>query len=80
MFNMFEGERKPGDFGFDPLVRSGVMLRDQLHDRFVQGFYKNPDSRARLELSELKNGRLAMLAIGGLVHHALITGHATFAQ
>lgn len=27
---------------------------------------------------ELKNGRLAMFAIGGLVHHTLLTGTETF--
>ena len=27
-----------------------------------------------LQLAEIKNGRLAMLAIGGIVHHYLITG------
>ena len=28
----------------------------------------------RLQLAEMKNGRLAMLAIGGIVHHYFITG------
>lgn len=28
----------------------------------------------RLQLAEIKNGRLAMIAIGGIVHHYLITG------
>ena len=27
-----------------------------------------------MELAEIKNGRLAMIAIGGMVHHYLITG------
>jgi len=35
---------------------------------------KNPTARARYELAELKNGRLAMLAIGGIVHGSFITG------
>nr|7Y7B_1 Chain 1, ACPI-1 [Chroomonas placoidea]7Y8A_1 Chain 1, ACPI-1 [Chroomonas placoidea] len=37
------------------------------------GFSKGKDA-ARLELCELKNGRLAMIAIGGMIHHYLITG------
>jgi len=28
----------------------------------------------RLQLAEIKNGRLAMIAIGGIVHHYLLTG------
>eukprot|EP00284_Hemiselmis_tepida_P011575 CAMPEP_0174926150 /NCGR_PEP_ID=MMETSP1355-20121228/9999_1 /TAXON_ID=464990 /ORGANISM="Hemiselmis tepida, Strain CCMP443" /LENGTH=224 /DNA_ID=CAMNT_0016172167 /DNA_START=23 /DNA_END=697 /DNA_ORIENTATION=+ len=32
------------------------------------------DKLARMELAEIKNGRLAMIAIGGIVHHYLITG------
>lgn len=44
------------------------------------GFGKDPSKRERLALAELKNGRLAMIAIGGLIHHALVTGHATFSS
>ena len=28
----------------------------------------------RLQLAEMKKGRLAMLAVGGIVHHYFITG------
>lgn len=37
------------------------------------GVSKNPKSREWYELAEIKNGRLAMCAIGGAIHHALLT-------
>jgi hypothetical protein len=37
------------------------------------GLGKGAD-RSRLELAELKNGRLAMMAFSGIVHHYFITG------
>lgn len=57
--NMNEYDRRPGDFGFDPL-----------------GLYPS-DTKAQeeMQLKELKNGRLAMIAIGGMVAQASITGH-----
>lgn len=36
------------------------------------GLGKNPDLYKRFQLSELKNGRLAMIAIGGLIHQVRI--------
>ena len=57
--NMNEFDRKPGDFSFDPL-----------------GLYpKEPEKQKEMELKELKNGRLAMVAIGGMVAGASVTGH-----
>lgn len=55
---MLEGSgRKPGNFGFDPL-----------------GFMKGPkDKVEKLELQELTNGRLAMLAFSGMVTQAVLT-------
>jgi len=41
------------------------------------GFSKNPANRQKYQLAELKNGRLAMIAIGGLIHHNFVTGHGT---
>jgi len=37
-------------------------------------FAKNPDKFARRQLVELKNGRLAMIATSGMLHHYFITG------
>jgi hypothetical protein len=51
--------RVPGDLNWDP-----------------QGYKKkkSPADFAKLQLQELKNGRLAMLAIGGMIHHNFVTG------
>jgi hypothetical protein len=62
MENMFsDSSRVPGDFGFDPL-----------------GFSKNKSQEEKdlMAYKELKNGRLAMLAIGGMIHHNWVTGEA----
>lgn len=57
--NMNEYDRRPGDFSFDPL-----------------GFYPtDPEKQKQMQLAELKNGRLAMIAIGGMVTGAAITGN-----
>lgn len=37
------------------------------------GLAKNPETMAKYKLSELKNGRLAMCAFGGLYHSGLVT-------
>lgn len=56
--NMNEYDRRPGDFGFDPL-----------------GLYPTTEEKQReMQLAELKNGRLAMIAIGGMVTGTAITG------
>lgn len=52
-------DRKPGDFSFDPL---GLYPTD-------------PEKQKQMQLAELKNGRLAMIAIGGMVTGAAVTGH-----
>jgi len=64
METMFEDpKREPGNFGFDPLGLAVGKTEDQMND---------------MKLKELKNGRLAMLAIGGMIHHNWITGEALF--
>lgn len=57
--NMNEYDREPGDFGFDPM---GLYPTD-------------PEKQKEYKLKELKNGRLAMIAIGGMVAGSSITGH-----
>lgn len=52
-------DRAPGDFSFDPL---GLYPTD-------------PEKQKQMQLAELKNGRLAMIALGGMVHGAIVTGH-----
>lgn len=58
MDTMHSEGEKPGAFGFDPLKLSN----------------KPDEVRLRYELQELKNGRLAMSAIGGLIHQSLLLG------
>mmetsp|Transcript_10296 Transcript_10296/g.14895 ORF Transcript_10296/g.14895 Transcript_10296/m.14895 type:complete len:217 (-) Transcript_10296:101-751(-) len=60
-----KSDRKPGYFGFDPLNLSSKWDKSKL-DKY--------------QLSELKNGRLAMIAIGGLVHQAWLTKMGAIAQ
>jgi len=44
------------------------------------GCGKNPDALARRRLVEVKNGRLAMIAFGGMLHQQLLTGQGTIEQ
>lgn len=56
MDNMHEDGNAPGDFGFDPI-----------------GLGSKPAAvLERYQLQELKHGRLAMSAIGGLVHQSIL--------
>lgn len=38
------------------------------------GFSKDPAAKATYQLKEIKNGRLAMIGVGGMVHHYILTG------
>jgi len=64
METMFsDPDRVPGDIGFDPM---GLSVG------------KSQEEKDRMALRELKNGRLAMLAIGGMIHHNWVTGDPLF--
>ena len=56
------GDRAPGDYAFDPLGYLTDMTPEQKED---------------MQLKELKNGRLAMLAFSGVVTQAAL-GAPTF--
>jgi hypothetical protein len=59
MENMFsDPNRVPGDIGFGTQRLKG----------------KTEEEINKLKLQEIKNGRLAMLAIGGMIHHNFVTG------
>jgi len=64
METMFtDPDREPGNLGFDPMGLAVGKTEDEMND---------------IKFKELKNGRLAMLAIGGMIHHNWITGEALF--
>ncbi|KAK1737848.1 chlorophyll a-b binding domain-containing protein [Skeletonema marinoi] len=64
MADMFaDSDRVPGDFGFDPMGKLKGKSEAEIND---------------MKLKEIKNGRLAMLAIGGMIHHNFIFGEALF--
>jgi len=64
METMFtDPDRVPGNLGFDPM---GLAVD------------KTDEEKRLMEWKELKNGRLAMLAIGGMIHHNWVTGEPLF--
>lgn len=64
METMFsDPDREPGNIGFDPMGLAVGKTEEQMND---------------MKLKEIKNGRLAMLAIGGMIHHNWVTGEPLF--
>lgn len=64
MFDMFtDSTREPGDLGGGTNRAGANQLKG-----------KSPSQVADMKLKELENGRLAMVAIGGIIHHAIIAG------
>jgi len=59
---LIRDDHEPGDFGFDPL---GLKP-------------KKPDELKEMQTKELNNGRLAMIAIAGMVAQELATGQKLF--
>jgi hypothetical protein len=64
MMNMFE----------DPSREPGNLGFDPLK------FGENAETRERLEMAELKNGRLAMIGFSGMLHQIFVTGKPVFAS
>jgi len=67
-----------GKFSMSNMFEGGRAPGDLGFDPLKFG--DNPATRARLELAELKNGRLAMLAFSGMIHQTFVTGKPLFAS
>ena len=56
-------------------------LRTTVHLQTLSlGMGKDPNALARRRIVELKNGRLAMIAFGGVIHQQLLTKQGTLEQ
>ena len=62
------GFKMSGETMFKDGRKPGALGFDPL------GFGKNPQTMQRYALAEIKNGRLAMMGVGGMVHGYLLTG------
>lgn len=67
-----------GKFSMTDMFEDGRAPGDLGFDPLKFG--DNTATRARLELAELKNGRLAMLAFSGMIHQTFVTGKPLFAS
>ena len=63
-----------GNFGFDPLGFASGKLPGV--DALPKGALPNVGDSAALELAEIKNGRLAMMAIMGMMVQQVVWGEA----
>jgi len=69
-----KGKYTMSDMFEDPARIPGNVGFDPLH------FGENTATRERLEMAELKNGRLAMIAFSGMIHQTFVTGKPLFAS
>ena len=67
-----------GKFAMTDMFESGRAPGDLGFDPLKFG--ENKETRMRLEMAELKNGRLAMLAFSGMIHQPFVTGKPLFAS
>ena len=69
-----KGKYSMSEMFADPARAPGNLGFDPLK------FGANAATRERLEMAELKNGRLAMLAFSGMIHQTFVTGKPLFAS
>merc|ERR1719198_293092 len=67
-----------GKFSMSDMFEDGRAPGDLGFDPLKFG--DNTATRARLEMAELKNGRLAMLAFSGMIHQTFVTGKPLFSS
>jgi hypothetical protein len=61
-------DAEPGDLGWDPLNLQKALNLD------------DPDKMSAMKLKELKNGRLAMVSVAGMLYQEYLTGQGTVDQ
>ena len=62
MRQVFGPDYTPGDHGFDPFG-------------FVPAYCNTPEKMMEMKTKEIRNGRLAMIAIVGMLIQQAVTGH-----
>ena len=69
-------------------VIGAIALKETLNGDREPGYFgfdplglgKNPETYKRYQVSEIRNGRLAMIAFGGFYHGWLVSHQGTLAQ